>query len=129
MTSAPAAVRTHSLTLQTMRLIFWTLKALVFFTLFAFALNNQHPASVKWFFGVEWQAPMVFVVLASFGAGCVLGVLAMVPGRWRGRGLRPRTLTPGQPADTGTTNSAGAPTRASGDSADSPVSAPPRDGL
>jgi len=34
-----------------MRLILWTLKALVFFTLFAFALNNQHPASVKWFAG------------------------------------------------------------------------------
>ena len=52
-----------------MRLIIWTLKALVFFTLFAFALNNQHPASVKWFFGVEWQAPMVFVVVAAFAAG------------------------------------------------------------
>ena len=69
-----------------MRLILWTLKALVFFTLFAFALNNQHMASVKWFFGVEWQAPMVFVVLAAFAGGCVLGVLAMVPGRWRRRG-------------------------------------------
>lgn len=69
-----------------MRLIIWTLKALVFFTLFAFALNNQHPASVKWFFGVEWQAPMVFVVLAAFAAGCAMGVVAMVPGRWkRGR--------------------------------------------
>ena len=36
-----------------MRLIIWILKASVFFTLFAFALNNQHPASVRWFFGVE----------------------------------------------------------------------------
>jgi uncharacterized integral membrane protein len=112
-----------------MRLILWTLKALVFFTLFAFALNNQHSASVKWFFGVEWQAPMVFVVLASFAAGCVLGVLAMVPGRWRGRGLQAKPSAPGQRADTGTMNSAGRPTGASGDSADSPVSEPPRDGL
>ena len=112
-----------------MRLILWTLKALVFFTLFAFALNNQHPASVKWFFGVEWQAPMVFVVLASFAAGCVLGVLAMVPGRWRGRGLQAKTSAPAQRADTGVTNSPGRPAAGSVDPADSPVSAPPRDGL
>jgi uncharacterized integral membrane protein len=113
-----------------MRLILWTLKALVFFTLFAFALNNQHPASVKWFFGVEWQAPMVFVVLASFAAGCVLGVLAMVPGRWRGRGLRGRVPVPEQQADPGAMNSARRQAGASVDSADSPVSAaPPRDGL
>ena len=112
-----------------MRLILWTLKALVFFTLFAFALNNQHPASVKWFFGVEWQAPMVFVVLASFAAGCVLGVLAMVPGRWRSRGLQAKTSAPGQRADTGATNSSGRPVGGSVDPADSPVSAPPRDGL
>jgi uncharacterized integral membrane protein len=112
-----------------MRLILWTLKALVFFTLFAFALNNQHPASVKWFFGVEWQAPMVFVVLASFAAGCVLGVLAMVPGRWRGRGLQAKPSAPSQRAETGPMNSSGRPAGGSADSADNPVSAPPRDGL
>lgn len=112
-----------------MRLILWTLKALVFFTLFAFALNNQHPASVKWFFGVEWQAPMVFVVLASFAAGCVLGVLAMVPGRWRWRGLLTRTPAPDQRADTGATNSAARPAGTPVEGADSSISAPPRDGL
>jgi putative membrane protein len=79
-----------------MRLVIWTLKALVFFTLLAFALNNQHPASVKWFFGMEWQAPMVFVVLAAFGAGCALGVLAMVPGRWRRRTSGESTATVGR---------------------------------
>jgi uncharacterized integral membrane protein len=95
-----------------MRLIIWTLKALVFFTLFAFALNNQHPASVKWFFGVEWQAPMVFVVVAAFAAGCAFGVVAMVPGRWRARQRKPMagsgtpaTRTP-TAADTGATPSA-----------------------
>ena len=68
-----------------MRLIAWLLRAFVFFTLFAFALNNQHSATVKGFFGVQWQAPMVIVVLAAFAAGCAIGVLAMVPGWWRQR--------------------------------------------
>ena len=66
-----------------MRLIVWLLRAFIFFTLFAFALNNQQTATVHWFFGVQWQAPMVIVVLAAFAAGCVIGVLAMVPGWWR----------------------------------------------
>ena len=37
---------------------------LIFFTLFAFALNNQQEVAVHWFFGLEWHAPMVIVVLA-----------------------------------------------------------------
>jgi len=62
-----------------MRVLVWIFRALIFFTLFAFALNNQQIANVRWFFGVEWHAPMVIVVLVVFAAGCALGVLAMVP--------------------------------------------------
>jgi uncharacterized integral membrane protein len=68
-----------------MRFLVWLFRALIFFTLFAFALNNQQPANVRWFFGIEWQAPMVIVVLVVFAAGCSLGVLAMVPSWWRHR--------------------------------------------
>ena len=68
-----------------MRILVWVFRALIFFTLFAFALNNQQQANVRWFFGVEWHAPMVIVVLAVFAAGCALGVLAMVPSWWRHR--------------------------------------------
>ena len=68
-----------------MRVLVWLLRAAVFFALFAFALNNQHEALVKWFFGYAWRAPMVFVVLAAFALGCAFGVLAMVPSWWRHR--------------------------------------------
>jgi uncharacterized integral membrane protein len=68
-----------------MRALVWLLRAFVFFTLFAFALNNQQPVTVRWFFGAEWQAPMVIVVLVAFAAGSALGVLAMVPAWWRHR--------------------------------------------
>jgi len=68
-----------------MRIIAWLLRAFIFFTLFAFALNNQQAVTVRWFFGVQWQAPMVIVVLLAFGAGCALGVLAMAPPWWRQR--------------------------------------------
>ena len=68
-----------------MRTIVWLVRIAVFFTLFVFALNNQHEAQVRWFFGAEWHAPMVFVVLAAFGLGCAFGIFAMVPSWWRHR--------------------------------------------
>ena len=105
-----------------MRILSWLVRAFIFFTLFAFALNNQHKATVRWFFGFEWTAPLVFVVLAAFAAGCVIGVLAMVPGRWRAR----RTAAP-TPAQARPAGSPAAPAATS--AADPGVEHPPREGL
>lgn len=104
-----------------MRLITWLFRAFIFFTLFAFALNNQHDAGVRWFFGREWHAPMVFIVLAAFGIGCAFGVFAMVPSWWKHRRAA-RQLSPAevigpprpQPAPSSSTM---------------PLDHPPRDGL
>lgn len=63
----------------------WILKAAIFFTLFAFALNNQHDVTVRFFFGQQWTAPLVLVVLSAFALGLVIGVLGMVPRWWRHR--------------------------------------------
>jgi lipopolysaccharide assembly protein A len=68
-----------------MRLIVWFFRALVFFTLFAFALNNQQSTTVNWFFGAQWHAPLVIVVLVAFAGGCAIGVIAMVPAWWHHR--------------------------------------------
>ncbi len=68
-----------------LRLLQWLLKAAVFFTLFAFALNNQQDTRVHFFFGTYWQAPTVLVVLAAFALGVAAGVLGMVPRWWRQR--------------------------------------------
>jgi uncharacterized integral membrane protein len=64
-----------------MRYLVWLLKAAIFFTLFAFALNNQHESTVHFFFGHQWSAPLVLVVLAAFAIGLAIGALGMVP-RW-----------------------------------------------
>ena len=104
-----------------MRILTWLIRAAVFFTLFAFALNNQQDAGIRWFFGQEWRAPMVFIVLAAFALGCAFGVFAMVPSWWRHRRVARRhtafgsipteTVMSQAPADTAT------------------LSHPPRDGL
>jgi lipopolysaccharide assembly protein A len=66
-------------------LLRWILKAAIFFTLFAFALNNQHEVVAHFFFGRQWAAPLVVIVLIAFTAGLVIGVLGMVPRWWRHR--------------------------------------------
>ncbi|MDP3135581.1 MAG: lipopolysaccharide assembly protein LapA domain-containing protein [Burkholderiaceae bacterium] len=68
-----------------MKYLTWLLKAAIFFTLFAFALNNQQDVTVHFFFGTQWSAPLVLVVLSAFALGVVVGVLGMVPRWWKHR--------------------------------------------
>jgi uncharacterized integral membrane protein len=105
-----------------MRIFVWLVRAAIFFTLFAFALNNQQEAGIRWFFGQEWRAPMVFIVLAAFAFGCAFGVFAMVPSWWRHRRVArkhaPVVIAPAEVT----------PTTMSPDST-LPLPHPPRDGL
>lgn len=80
-----------------MRVLAWLVRGFLFFTLFAFALNNLQRVTVHWFFGLQSQAPLVMVVLVAFAIGGVAGVLSMLPGWWhhRRRALQRRTA----PAD------------------------------
>ena len=92
-----------------MKYLMWLLKAVIFFTLFAFALNNQQDATVYFFFGTRWQAPLVLVVLSAFAVGVVVGVLGMVPRWWQHRSAARKAQqavppvaasTPAAPADS-----------------------------
>ena len=102
-----------------MRVITWVFRLFIFFALFAFALNNQQDAAVRWFFGYEWRAPMVFIVLAAFGLGCAFGVSAMVPAWWKHRRVATRKSVPPQTSSAQSPLSTAAPM----------PEHPPRDGL
>ncbi|WP_295524500.1 lipopolysaccharide assembly LapA domain-containing protein [uncultured Pseudacidovorax sp.] len=93
-----------------MKYLLWLLKAAIFFTLFAFALNNQHEATVHFFFGTSWRGPLVLVVLAAFAAGLVVGALGMLPGWWRHRSAAAALRQPTAPSE---------------DVADAPLTPPP----
>lgn len=82
-------------------LLKWLLKAAIFFALFAFALNNQQDASVHFFFGTQWRAPMVLVVLTAFASGVAVGVLGMVPRWWSSRAAARRAQLPQPPVPPG----------------------------
>ena len=90
-----------------MKYLMWLLKAAIFFTLFAFALNNQQAVAVHFFFGTFWQAPLVLVVLVAFACGLALGVLVMMPRWWKKRKAA-HTLAAGvsplEPSDSMTHN-------------------------
>jgi uncharacterized integral membrane protein len=103
-----------------MRLLVWLVRAAVFFTLFAFALNNLDNATITWFFGQVWHAPMVVIVLVAFALGCAFGVFAMVPSWWRHRRVARKhvAINPAPPAAPVSTAAA-----------DITLPHPPRDGL
>lgn len=89
-----------------MWLLEWVLKAAIFFTLFAFALNNQQDTVLHFFFGTQWRAPMVLVVLTAFALGVAVGVLGMVPRWWKHRSAaRKATLAPPPASPANTTGS------------------------
>ncbi|MCX7138587.1 MAG: LapA family protein [Proteobacteria bacterium] len=48
----------------------------VFLVLLGFAVKNTEGVVVHYFLGLEWQAPLVFVLLVFFAAGVVLGLTA-----------------------------------------------------
>ncbi|RQO80541.1 lipopolysaccharide assembly LapA domain-containing protein [Acidovorax sp. FJL06] len=105
-----------------MKYLLWLLKAAIFFTLFAFALNNQQDATVHFFFGTQWRAPLVLVVLTAFSAGLAVGVLGMVPRWWRHRTAARRAQ-----AAAAVAVPAPAPTAAANSSNTPPAPPPPPD--
>jgi len=65
-----------------MRILVWLVRAVAFFALFAFALNNLHEVTLHAFFGVQWQGPMVLLVLGALALGLQEGLLMKTTPLW-----------------------------------------------
>ncbi len=60
--------------------------AIAFFIFFfGLALKNTQETALYFFWGYELRGPLVLIVLCFFLAGCVLGLLAMIPMIFRQR--------------------------------------------
>ena len=71
-----------------MRALIWSFRLLVFLVFFAFAAKNTDPVTLRFFFGVTWQLPLVALLLLFFASGAGVGILAMtVPylRQWRAK--------------------------------------------
>jgi len=59
-----------------MRLITWIFR---FLLLLAFAMKNLEPVTLRFYFDLAWEAPMVIALFGFLAGGAVLGILAVVP--------------------------------------------------
>ena len=59
-----------------MKTFFWIAKLALFFIALTFALKNTDMVSVRYYLGLQWQAPLIFVILLVFCLGAAAGVFA-----------------------------------------------------
>ena len=62
-----------------MRLLIWIFRVALFLILFGFAVKNDELVNVQFFLGEVREFPLVFVMLAFFAAGAILGLSATLP--------------------------------------------------
>ncbi len=68
-----------------MRILNWLLRITVFIALLGFALKNDQPVVLRYFFGYEWHTSLVLVLLIFFAAGVGIGIFAILGSIFRQR--------------------------------------------
>jgi len=83
------------------RLLTWAVRLVVFVLLLAFAAKNVQPVTLRFYFDLALQAPLIVVLFTFFAAGALFGILALVGTLLRQRrelGLLRKRLPPQEPA-------------------------------
>jgi lipopolysaccharide assembly protein A len=68
-----------------MKYLIWLARAFLFLFLLGFAVKNDQPIVLSYFFGYEWHASLVLVLLLFFAAGTAIGMLAVLGNMLRQR--------------------------------------------
>jgi len=68
-----------------MRIVTWTIRLLVFVLLVAFGAKNADPVTLRFYFDLSIQTPLILALFGAFAAGAFFGVVALL-----GRVLRQR---------------------------------------
>jgi uncharacterized integral membrane protein len=68
-----------------MRAVIWAIRLIVFLLLVAFAAKNVEPVTLRFYFDLALQAPLVLVLFGFFAAGALFGVLALLAALLRQR--------------------------------------------
>ena len=66
-----------------MRYLRLALKLLLFFLFLGFAAKNSDPVVLRYFLGLEWDAPLALALFIFFAAGLMVGLLLGSARRWR----------------------------------------------
>jgi lipopolysaccharide assembly protein A len=83
-----------------MRIVTWTIRVLVFLLLVAFAAKNVEPVTLRFFFDLALQTPLVLALFAFFALGALFGIFALLGTLLRQRReiAQLRKRLPGEPA-------------------------------
>ena len=61
-----------------MRVLTWAVWLAIFLFLLAFAARNIEPVTMRFYFDLAWQIPLVWLLFWFFAAGAVLGIAALL---------------------------------------------------
>ena len=84
-----------------MRIVTWAIRLIVLVLLIAFAAKNIEPVTLRFYFDLTLQAPLVVLLFAFFAAGALFGVFALLGALLRQRrqiGLLKKRVPPEEPA-------------------------------
>jgi uncharacterized integral membrane protein len=60
-----------------MRIVTWTIRLVLFVLLVAFAAKNVQPVTLRFYFDVALEAPLILALFGAFAAGALFGILAL----------------------------------------------------
>ncbi len=66
-----------------MQILIWIVRAIVILLFVWFAAKNTHVVDLNGYLDSSLKAPLVLILLAFFGGGLLLGLLASLPGIFR----------------------------------------------
>lgn len=66
-----------------MRYLIWFLRIALFLLLLGFAVKNADTVTLRYYFGYEWQAPLVLILLVFLALGVAIGVLSCLGNLFR----------------------------------------------
>ena len=61
-----------------MRFVTWTIRLIVFLLLVAFAAKNVEPVTLRFYFDLALQTPLILALFAFFALGALFGVLSLL---------------------------------------------------
>jgi uncharacterized integral membrane protein len=81
-----------------MRIVTWTIRFVVFLLLVAFGAKNVEPVTLRFYFDLALQTPLILALFGAFALGALFGVLSLLGTVFRQRreisGLRRRASAP-----------------------------------
>ena len=60
-----------------MRIVTWTIRLILFLLLAALAAKNVDPVTLRFYFDMTVQAPLIVLLFCAFALGALFGILAL----------------------------------------------------